>query len=124
MATQKHKKEAKGKEERPKTAPVADAPKPAESKQISENVVFVGRKPVMSYVMACITHFNQSDAKKVVVKARGRAICRAVDTIELLRRAFMKDLQLEGIAIYTEEVTREEGRKSNVSAIELTLAKP
>jgi DNA-binding protein len=124
VATQKHKKEAKGKEERPKTAPVADAPKPAESKQISENVVFVGRKPVMSYVMACITHFNQSDAKKVVVKARGRAICRAVDTIELLRRAFMKDLQLEGIAIYTEEVTREEGRKSNVSAIELTLAKP
>jgi DNA-binding protein len=124
MTTQKHKKEAKGKEERPKTAPVADAPKPAESKQISENVVFVGRKPVMSYVMACITHFNQSDAKKVVVKARGRAICRVVDAIELLRRAFMKDLQLEGIAIYTEEVTREEGRKSNVSAIELTLAKP
>ena len=97
MTAQKHKKEAKGKEERPKTAPVADAPKPAESKQISENIVFVGRKPVMSYVMACITHFNQSDAKKVVVKARGRAICRAVNTIELLRRAFMKDLQLEGI---------------------------
>jgi len=124
MATQKRKREAKGKEERPKTAPVADAPKPAESKQISENVVFIGKKPVMSYIMACMTHFNQPDAKKVVAKARGRAICRAVDTIELLRRAFMKDLQLEGIAIYTEEVTREEGRKSNVSAIELTLAKP
>jgi len=124
MTTQKRKKEAKGKEERPKTAPVADAPKPAESKQISENVVFIGKKPVMSYIMACMTHFNQLDAKKVAVKARGRAICRAVDTIELLRRAFMKDLQLEGIAIYTEEVTREEGRKSNVSAIELTLAKP
>jgi DNA-binding protein len=74
--------------------------------------------------MACMTHLNQPDAKKVVVNARGRAICRAVDTIELLRRAFMKDLRLEGIVIYTEEVTREEGRKSNVSAIELTLAKP
>jgi DNA-binding protein len=124
MTTQKRKKDAKGKEERPKTAPVADAPKPAESKQISENVVFIGKKLVMSYIMACMTHLNQPDAKKVVVKARGRAICRAVDTIELLRRAFMKDLRLEGIVIYTEEVTREEGRKSNVSAIELTLAKP
>jgi len=78
----------------------------------------------MSYVMACMTHLNQPDAKKVVVKARGQAICRAVDTIEVLRRAFVKDAQLEGIAIYTEEVTREQGRKSNVSAIKLTLAKP
>jgi DNA-binding protein len=78
----------------------------------------------MNYILVCITHFNQPDAKRVVVKARGRAICRAVDTIELLRRAFMKDLQLEGIAIRTEEVTREESRESNVSAIELTLAKP
>jgi DNA-binding protein len=78
----------------------------------------------MNYVMACITHFNQRDAKKVVVKARRRAICRAVDTIEVLRRAFMKDLQLEGVTICTEEVTREQGRKSNVSAIELTLTKP
>jgi hypothetical protein len=58
MTTQKRKKEAKGKEERPKTVPVADAPKPAEFKQISENVVFIGKKPVMSYIMACMTHFN------------------------------------------------------------------
>jgi DNA-binding protein len=122
MATQKRKKEAAGKEERPKAAQAADASKPTGPKQIGENVVFIGKKPVMNYVMACITHFNQPDAKRVVVKARGRAICRAVDTIELLRRAFMKDLQLEGIAIRTEEVTREEGRKSNVSAIELNVS--
>jgi DNA-binding protein len=124
MTTRKHKKEAAGKEKQPRTAPAAQASKPTESGQISENVVFIGQKPVMNYVMVCMTHFNQPDAKKVVVKARGRAICRAVDTIEVLRRAFVKDLQLEGIAIYTEEVTREQGRKSNVSAIKLTLTKP
>jgi DNA-binding protein len=121
MTEEKSKKEATGKEKQPKT------PRPKrniEASQISENVVFIGTKPVMSYVLACMTHFNQPDSKKVVVKARGRAICRAVDTIELLRRAFMKNLQLQGISIYTEEVTREEGRKSNVSAIELTLTKP
>jgi len=124
MTTQKHRKEAAGKEKQPKTARAADASKPTDPEQIGGNVVLIGKKPVMNYVMACITHFNQPDAKKVVVKARGRAICRAVDTIELLRRAFMKDLQLEDIAIRTEEVTREQGRKSNVSASELTLAKP
>jgi len=102
------------------------AEKPAKvtwTTQADENIVLIGKKPVMNYVVALMTFFN-SDAKKVVAKARGRAICRAVDTIELLRRAFMKDLQLEGIAIRTEEVTREESRESNVSAIELTLAKP
>ena len=50
----------------------------------NDNTVLIGRKPVMNYVVACMTFFN-SGAKKVVVKARGRAISRAVDTVELLR---------------------------------------
>jgi len=87
-----------------------------------ENAVFIGRKPVMNYVVACITFFNAGE-KQIVVKARGRAISRAVDTVELLRRAFVKDVDLKKINIGTEEVTREEGRKSNVSTIEITLAK-
>lgn len=87
-----------------------------------ENVVLIGRKPVMNYVVACITFFNAGE-KQVVVKARGRAISRAVDTIELLRRAFVKDLEVKGIDISTEEVVREEGRRSNVSTIEIAVAK-
>jgi DNA-binding protein len=97
--------------------------KPARTAKANENTVFIGQKPVMNYVTACLTFFN-TGAKKVVVKARGRAISRAVDTIELLRRAFVKDLQLQSIAISTEEVTRDEGRKANVSAIEITVTKP
>jgi len=88
----------------------------------AENVVLIGRKPVMNYVVACITFFNAGE-KQVVVKARGRAISRAVDTIELLRRAFVKDLEVKSIDIDTEELVRDEGRKSNVSTIEITVAK-
>jgi len=88
------------------------------------NVVLIGKKPVMNYVVACLTFFNSGE-KNVTVKARGRAISRAVDTVELLRRAFIKDLQLSAICIGTEEVQRaEENRKSNVSTIEINLAKP
>lgn len=90
--------------------------------QINENVVLIGKKPVMNYVVACLTFFN-SGAQKVVIKARGRAISRAVDTVELLRRAFVKDLQLKDISIGTEEVTRGEGQKTNVSTIEITVVK-
>jgi DNA-binding protein len=96
--------------------------KTVKSTQINENVVLIGKKPIMNYVVACLTFFN-SGAQKVVIKARGRAISRAVDTVELLRRAFVKDLQLKDISIGTEEVTRGEGQKTNVSTIEITVAK-
>ena len=89
----------------------------------SDNVVLIGKKPVMNYVTACITFFN-SGQKQVVVKARGRAISRAVDTVELLRRAFVKNLEINNIDIDTEELFRVEGdQKSNVSTIEITVAK-
>ena len=98
--------------------------KPKEVKKMEGNVVLIGKKPVMNYVIACLTYFNSGE-KKVVMKARGRAISRAVDTVELLRRAFVKDLELQGICIGTEEIQRvEENRKSNVSTIEITMTRP
>lgn len=89
----------------------------------AENVVLIGRKPVMNYVTACITFFN-SGKKQVVVKARGRAICKAVDTVELLRRAFIKNLEIKNISIDTEELVRtESGQKSNISSIKIVVSK-
>lgn len=95
---------------------------PEEETTQTENVVLIGKKPVMNYVTACITFFNSGE-KQVVVKARGRAISRAVDTVELLRRAFIKNLEINRIDINTEELFRVEGQKSNVSTIEITVAK-
>ena len=34
-----------------------------QTRQFSENTVFVGGKPVMNYVMACLTLFNSGDQK-------------------------------------------------------------
>jgi len=96
---------------------------PEEKTTQTENVVLIGKKPVMNYVTACITFFNSGE-KQVIVKARGRAICRAVDTIELLRRAFVKDLETKHIEINTEEMVRAEGgQKSNISTIEIVVTK-
>jgi len=111
-------------EEKPRETEEPKKPEKAEvpvgiPKKEEGNVVFIGRKPVMNYVTACLTFFS-TGGKEVCVKARGRAISTAVDTVEVLRRSFMKDL---GIKIGTEEVAREQGRKSNVSTIEITLTK-
>jgi len=91
-----------------------------EVKNVKENQVLIGQKPVMKYVVACMTSFN-AGSKKVVLKARGRAISRAVDTAELLRRVFMKDVEIEKIEIGTEEVERADRSKSNVSTLEIAL---
>jgi DNA-binding protein len=88
-----------------------------------QNVVYIGRKPVMSYVLAVITHLNTPNAKEVVLKARGRAITTAVDTAEVTRRRFMKDLAVEKISIATEELPQELGGTRAVSTIEITLSR-
>ena len=114
---------AQEKPEKPAKAEKVAAKKPEEAaKKPEENVVFIGRKPIMNYVIACVTFFNAGE-KEVCVKARGQAISRAVDTVELLRRAFVKDLGVKDIKLGTEELMREDGRKSNVSFMEITVAK-
>jgi len=89
-----------------------------------QNIVYIGRKPVMAYVLAVITHFNMSDAKDVVLKARGMSITTAVDVAEITRRRFMNTLNVDKITIGTEELTGEEGRPRAVSFIEITLKRP
>jgi len=85
------------------------------------NVVYIGRKPTMSYVLAVITSFSGSDAKEVTLKARGRAMTTAVDVAEITRRKFMNELDIGKITIGTEEIKQEEGGTRNVSTIEITL---
>ncbi len=86
-----------------------------------DNFVFIGKKPVMSYVMAVATQFNRSESE-VVIKARGRSISTAVDVAEISRQRFLKDVEVKNIQISTEEVPRE-GGSLRVSSIEITLGK-
>lgn len=93
----------------------------AEAKPSTENVVFIGIKPVMNYVLAAITQFNQG-AGLVILKARGRAISRAVDVAEILKNRFLQNAVINSIVIGT-EVVQGEGGKANVSTIEITIGK-
>ena len=93
----------------------------AEERRTDENVIYVGKKPPMSYVLAVVTQFNSGSAE-VVIKARGRSISTAVDTAEIVRNRFVTDAELIDVKIGTEVITNEEeGRTSNVSSIEIIL---
>ena len=87
------------------------------------DTVLVGKKPVMNYVVACLTLFD-SGICPVRVKARGLAISQAVDAVELLRRAFFKDLEIDEITIGTQEFVKRSGVDSSVSTIEIVISKP
>jgi len=93
-----------------------------EAKGKEDNTVFIGKKGTMGYVLAVVTQFNNG-ANEVSVKARGKLISRAVDVAEIVRSRFMPDAKIKNIAISTEELTSEDGSKSKVSAIEITLSK-
>jgi len=95
--------------------------KTAEKKKNDENIIFVGHKPPMSYVLAVVTQFQGGGSEEVVIKARGKAISTAVDTAEIVRNRFITDAKIKDIKIGTESITNEEGRTSNVSSIEIVL---
>jgi archaea-specific DNA-binding protein len=90
------------------------------------DVIFVGNKPPMSYVLAIITAFSSGVNKEITLKARGQAITTAVDCSEITRNRFIKDLKVTKVAIGTAEMPAREGenRSRMVSTIEITLAKP
>ena len=85
------------------------------------NIVYIGRKPVMSYVLALMMHLNTPNAKEVVLKARGRSITTAVDVAEIARRRFMDRLIITNIEIGTEELPQDEGAPRAVSTMDITL---
>lgn len=89
---------------------------------MADNVVYVGSKAPMNYVLAVITLFNEGN-KTVILKARGRAISTAVDVCELTRNRFLSELTVKDIEIGTEELPRREGGTINTSTIEITLSK-
>jgi DNA-binding protein len=88
-----------------------------------ENTVYVGKKGTMAYVLAVVTQMNQQNTQEVTIKARGKAISRAVDVAEIVKNKFVTDVKINGINISTEEIQTEDGTNLKVSAIEITLTK-
>ena len=84
-------------------------------------IVYVGRKPLMSYVQAVMRGFAKPDTGEVILKARGRAISTAVDAAEIVRHRFFEKLKISEIKIGSEEVSLREGGTRMVSTIKIKL---
>jgi len=116
----------------PKKENFPEAKRPAEARRdfrseqrprrgIAENVVLVGKKPTMSYVLAVVTQFSDG-MNEIHIKARGRSISRAVDVAEVVKNRFMQGSKTS-VQIDTEELIDENNNKINVSTIDIQLNK-
>ena len=72
--------------------------------------------------MGLVSRARQKDPT-VNVLACGRAISSAVDVVEVCRRSFVKDINVDEILIGTEKMG-EENDLRNVSTIQIVLTKP
>ncbi|MCP8304858.1 MAG: DNA-binding protein Alba [archaeon] len=87
------------------------------------NPIFIGKKPVMNYVLACLTLF-QNGSDSVIIKARGRAISKAVDVAQITIRRFATGIGVKKINTDTEQVkSNKTGSVNNVSSIEIHLGR-
>lgn len=111
---------------------------PEEQKEL-DNVIFIGKKPVMVYVMSVAAQADKG-SEEIILKARGRSISTAVDVAQVATRRSAKDYEIGVIKTGTEEMEvterREEGpgrtyrtmklekpEKINISTIEIPLIK-
>ena len=116
-------KEAKSEQAKEETKAEAKAeaqPKPKKAGK-TDNIIYVGKKPTMSYVLAVLTQFSEGNSE-VFVKARGRSISTVVDVVEVVRKKFLTDVKCE-IETDTEVIIDERNQRLNISTISAKLSK-
>ena len=96
-----------------------------ENNSDNDNIIFVGIKPFMNYVTGIVMQFQNKNQKEVIVSARGKFTSKAIDVVEVARRTFLKDedIQIADIKISSEQFENKEGKRIFVSTINITLTK-
>ena len=85
------------------------------------NMIFVGKKPLMTYVNATLTQLSVSEV--VTIKARGKSITQAVDISQMIAKRmnavgyFVKDVRIS-----SDSLKSNDGKDRNVSTIEIDMS--
>ena len=86
------------------------------------NVIFIGTKPIMSYVSATLTQL--STRPTITIKARGKRITQAVDVSQMIvKRMDAVGYIISDVRISSESLISQDGKSRNVSNMEIDLTK-
>lgn len=106
-----------------------DEPQPSQEPETVEeepvkirDVIFVGIKPIMTYVTATLTQLASSPT--VTIKARGKRITQAVDVSQMIvKRMDSVGYKVTGVRISSDSLLSQDGKMRNVSTIEVDVTK-
>ena len=86
------------------------------------SVIFIGNKPIMAYVSATLTQL--STRHTITIKARGKKITHAVDVSQMiLKRMDSVGYLIDDVRISSESLLSQDGKKRNVSIMEIDISK-
>ncbi|MBM3895582.1 MAG: DNA-binding protein [Thaumarchaeota archaeon] len=106
--------------EEPKSSQEPEAVADEEVK--TRNVIFVGIKPIMTYVTATLTQLASSPT--VTIKARGKRITQAVDVSQMIvKRMDSVGYKVTDVRIASDSLVSQDGKTRNVSTIEVDVTK-
>ncbi len=94
---------------------------PVEKTETRErNVIFVGTKPIMTYVTATLTQLATQPT--VTIKARGKRITQAVDVSQMIvKRMNTVGYTVSDVRIASDSLISQDGKKRNVSTMEIDI---
>ena len=93
-----------------------------ESKPTHEthNTIFIGIKPIMSYVTATLTQL--ASLPIVTIAGRGKRITQAIDVSQMIvKRMNEVGYEIGDVRISSDSLVSKDGKKRNVSKIEIDL---
>ena len=106
----------------PEPEPTPEAATTEDSSSETRDVIFVGTKPIMTYVSATLTQL--STRATVTIKARGKRITQAVDVSQMIvKRMDSVGYVISDVRISSDSLTSQDGKQRNVSTIEIDMSK-
>ena len=86
------------------------------------NVIFIGKKYMMTYVNATLTLL--ANEPTVTIKARGKSITSAVDVSQMIvKRLNAMGYTITDVRIFSERMASLDGKERNVSNIEIDVSR-
>ncbi|MDH3192614.1 MAG: DNA-binding protein [Nitrosopumilus sp.] len=86
---------------------------------IRNEIIFIGKKPLMTYVTSAIIQL--ATLPLIKIKARGLSIGHAVDVVQIILRKTNPAFVVGDITIGSESLVSTDGRNRDVSTIEISV---
>jgi len=89
----------------------------------THNMIFIGTKPIMSYVTATLTQLGSLPV--ITLVARGKRITQAIDVSQMIMKRMNEvGYEISDIRISSDSLVSKDGQKRNVSKIEIDIKNP